>query len=294
MHILTKILIVVVTLLVVMLVPLVMVNASNEASYKAKWDQQKGMTVSANQALEAAQASLAASEASMLAEIKALETEASSLAAQLRSATAENQRLQGELSRTTASVAGVEAKLARIAAIGEATQELTDHLVQEAAALRTRGATLTTENAQLSQKNMDLADSNEVLKAANASLQEQLKAVERERDNARSAVARYEASGGTLQLAAAGEVRRVADRSLRAIVSSVVQDAGDTLATIDAGQLDGVQVGWVLTISDGEDYVANLRVVDVDVNRSVGIVELQDASRGMVEAGQVATARRGE
>jgi peptidoglycan hydrolase CwlO-like protein len=293
-HILTKILIVVVTLLVVMLVPLVMVNASNEGSYKARFERQQSMTAAANQALEAAQASQAASEASMLAEIKALQTEASSVASQLRSASAENQRLQGELSRTTASVAGVEAKLERLAAIGEASQELTNKLVQDAKQLRESEARLNAKLVQLEQQVADLRDSEEVLQAANASLQEQLKGVERERDRAQSTIARYEASGGPLNLVAAGEVRRVADRNLRAVVSNVVQDAGDTLATIDAGQLDGVQVGWVLTISDGPDYVANLRVLDVDVNRSVGIVELQDPSRGLVAVGHVATARQGE
>ncbi len=294
MHILTKILIVVVTLLVVMLVPLVMVNASNEASYKARYERQQAMTSAANQALEAAQAAQAASEASMRAEIGALQSEASSVAAQLRTASAENQRLQGELSRTTASMAGVEAKLERLAAIGEASQELTNRLVQDAKQLRESEARLNAKLVQLEQQVADLRDSEEVLQAANASLQEQLKGVQQERDRAQSTIARYEASGGSLQLASAGEVRRVADRNLRAVVSSVVQDAGDTLATIDAGQLDGVQVGWVLTISDGADYVANLRVLDVDVNRSVGIVELQDPSRGMVEVGQIATARQGE
>jgi len=293
-HILTKILIVVVTLLVVMLVPLVMVNASNEASYKVKFEQAEARAAAASEGMRTSEAARAANEASMLAEIRALETEAGSLAAQLRTASAENQRLQGELSRTTASVAGVEAKLERLAAIGAASQELTNRLVQDAKRLRESEAGLNAKLVQLEQQVADLRNSEEVLQAANASLQEQLKGVERERDRAESTIARYEASGGSLQLASAGEVRRVADRNLRAVISNVVQDAGDTLATIDAGQLDGVQVGWVLTISDGVDYVANLRILDVDVNRSVGIVELQDPSRGMVESGQIATARQGE
>ena len=75
----------------------------------------------------------------------------------------------------------------------------------------------------------------------------------------------------------------------------MIDDPAGKLASIDAGERDGVQPGWVLTISDGTNYIANLRVIEVDVNRAVGLVELEDPSAGrVVAAGQTAIARQGE
>jgi hypothetical protein len=48
-------------------------------------------------------------------------------------------------------------------------------------------------------------------------------------------------------------------------------------------------------IGDGATFVGDLRIIRVDVNRAVGIVELEDASgRGEVRSGQRAVARKGE
>jgi hypothetical protein len=67
------------------------------------------------------------------------------------------------------------------------------------------------------------------------------------------------------------------------------------LAEINAGSRDGLKAGWVLTIGDGGTFIGNLRVTEVDVNRAVGVVELEDASnRGEVRVGQRAVARAGE
>jgi hypothetical protein len=67
------------------------------------------------------------------------------------------------------------------------------------------------------------------------------------------------------------------------------------LAEINAGSRDGLKPGWVLTIGDGGTFIGNLRITEVDVNRSVGVVELEDAAnRGEVRVGQRAVARAGE
>jgi hypothetical protein len=70
---------------------------------------------------------------------------------------------------------------------------------------------------------------------------------------------------------------------------------GAALAEINAGSRDGVKAGWVLAVGDGSTFVGNLRITEVDVNRSVGVIELEDAgSRGEVKVGQRAVARAGE
>ncbi len=86
-----------------------------------------------------------------------------------------------------------------------------------------------------------------------------------------------------------------ADRSLSATVIDVMREPDSTLAEINAGSRDGVKEGWVMTLADGSNFVGNLRIIKVDVNRSVGVVELEDiATRGKVMSGQRAIARKGE
>jgi hypothetical protein len=78
-------------------------------------------------------------------------------------------------------------------------------------------------------------------------------------------------------------------------VEALGRDGQQALAEINAGSRDGIKAGWVLTIGDGATFVANLRITQVDVNRSVGVIELEDtAARGEVKAGQRAIARAGE
>ncbi len=295
MHILTKILTVVVTLLVVMLVPLVMVNATNESSFKSRFEAADAAAKVASESLRNFQLARVAGEAALNAQIQALEAAGSQVRSDLETRNAEVRRLQGELTRSTAMMADMQASLAQIRQTGEANSNLTKMLLAEASDLRGREADLSKQNVELQQKVSDLQDSESVLQAANYALQEQLKDAQQQRDRDAATIARYEATVGSIHTVSAGEVRRVADRSLRAKVIKVVDDPAGRLATIDAGERDGVQSGWVLTLSDGSNYVANLRIIEVDVNRAVGVIELEDvAARGAVAAGQTATARPGE
>lgn len=293
MHILTKILIVAVTLLVLMLVPLVMVNASNEASFKARYLEQQTATSVATGLASDAQAALAAMSAESVARIESLEGEKAGLLKDLEQRAAELRRVQGDLARTTSLIGDMQASLGGLSATAAANQALIDGLLAEARKLRAVEADLSSKLVAAEQQVRDLTDSRDVLQASNNALQERLREVQGERDQARATVAQYEAAVGAMR--GAGQTRQVADRSIRCKVVKVIDDPAGKLASIDAGQRDGVKEGWVLTISDGPNYVANLRIIEVDVNRSVGIVELEDGStRGTVREGQTATSRAGE
>jgi hypothetical protein len=82
---------------------------------------------------------------------------------------------------------------------------------------------------------------------------------------------------------------------MAATVINVRRGGEAPLAEINAGSRDGVRAGWVFAIGEGSTFVANLRITEVDVNRAVGVIELEDAgARGEVKAGQRAVARAGE
>src|SRR6185503_20275421 len=64
-HVLTKIFIVLVSLLAVLIVPLVVVYAHNEDSYKRRYDAAEARAASLNSALSAAQAAAGASQVAL-------------------------------------------------------------------------------------------------------------------------------------------------------------------------------------------------------------------------------------
>jgi hypothetical protein len=135
--------------------------------------------------------------------------------------------------------------------------------------------------------------------AAKRQLQEQLQKVSEDKERAMADVQRYAALHGSAAPRAGATADAglpvVADRSLSATLVDVKREPDATLAEINAGSRDGVKEGWVMTIAEGSNFIGNLRIVQVDVNRAVGVVELEDATgRGEVKSGQRAIARKGE
>ena len=71
-------------------------------------------------------------------------------------------------------------------------------------------------------------------------------------------------------------------RQARAVTSSalkgLVSEVGQSLVTISLGNADGVTRNTVFHITRGEDFICNVKITNVDVNKSAGVVELEMAS----------------
>jgi cell shape-determining protein MreC len=173
-------------------------------------------------------------------------------------------------------------------------------VTNELGTLRTQLTQALEENNNLDREKAVLQNANEVLTASNRRLKEDLDKASKEKADAQSKVSQFVAQVGDLPGARPGAIRDVtakvpADRALSATILGVRRGASGTLAEINAGSRDGVQPGWTLTIADGGKFVGNLRITTVDVNRSVGVVELEDAAnRGEVKAGLRVMSRKGE
>jgi chromosome segregation ATPase len=286
-HVLTKIFIVLVALLTVAIVPLVAVNATNESTYQKKFKEAQAAAAAAEAVLNTERSAWLASQQKLEGDLRTMETKVADLQKQADSKSAEARKAAQELAGTKAAQASIAASLEVLAANGKATGQLTETLVAELRSLRTRSM----------EAEKRLVEVQEAFDASQSSLQEEVKRLADEKDRALATVADYVASVGELPKARAGAVaeRVVADRNVSASIISVRREKGATLAEINAGSRDGVKAGWVMTIGDGSTFVGNLRLTEVDVNRAVGVVELEDvASRGEVKVGQRAIARSGE
>jgi len=299
-HVLTKIFIVLVSLLAVAIVPLVAVNARNEASFKSKWESERTRAAAAQSSLAAEQSARQAAEANWNAQTQALEAKITALSRESAGKAADVTRLQGELAAAKALQASINSNLEILSQTGKANSDLTGRLVAEISDLRTRVVAAEKQRAELEEALATSESQREVADAARRALQEEVQRLNESNQRAMDTVQRYMAFAGDLPSARAGATgggesfRVPADRDLTCSVLGTARSGDAKLAEINAGSRDGIREGWVMTIADNGKFVANLRIVEVDVNRSTGIIELEDAARGTVASGQRAIARKGE
>lgn len=297
MHVLTKIFIVLVALLTIAIVPLVAVNATNESTFQKKFKEAQAQASVAEALLNTERAAWQASQQKLESDLRTMETKVADLQKTADSKSAEARKATQELAGTKAAQASIAASLEVLAQNGKASGQLTEALVSELRGLRTRSMDAEKRLVEVQEAFDATQSSLEVADAARRALQEEVKRLGEEKDRALATVADYVSSVGELPKARVGAVseRIVASRNLSASVISVRRDNGATLAEINAGSRDGVKAGWTMMIGDGSTFIGNLRITEVDVNRSVGVVELEDAAtRGEVKVGQRAISRAGE
>lgn len=308
MHILTKIFVVLTSLLSVALVPLVMLNTANEETFKKRWTDEQNVSKLAAFNNDVAQRSRETATRLSQEFAKDLEIKLAKAQIERDAAISDAALINGMVASNKAQLDRLASNLQIFAESDKIKNELVTTFSAEVVKLRNMLTKADRENVQLDDTVANLTSENEVVKAQLRQTQEQLKQAADDRDktaadakNANDQLKKYGTYAGALPQArpgatsgANGEAKIPADRSLSATIINVRRGADSTLAEINAGSRDGVQPGWVLSIADGGKYVGNLRITTVDVNRSVGVVELEQASKGEVRTGLRAIARKGE
>ncbi len=292
MHVLTKIFIVLVSLLAVLLVPLIVVYAHNEDSYKSKYEAASLQSAAANQILSSAQVAHSQREAELELQIRDLMSENDSLARERESAAADIRRLQIDLAEARSQQAGVRADLATISSAVAAGQDVNASLLEEVRAMRSEALSAERRVVELDEALRDLSGQLESAMAARRAMQEELEQLKQEHARALESMGAYVEKFGRLDVQLAASTTPTVD--LDATVTTVRRGREQTLAEINAGSRDGVRQGWVMMIGRSGSFLGNLRIIAVDINHATGVVELEDPyGRGQVEAGDRVYARRG-
>ena len=299
MHLLTKILVVLVALLVAALVPLAAVSATNQATFKSK-------AADAEAKQKAAQTELSVANDAYNASVAAVQAKLSGLEAQIRAVSMERDKevqmradKERDLERARIELADLKGQVAAMSANDSLQTKLIDAMRQDIEGARDQYLAAEKVRVDLQDTLARLQGDLDSESAAKRQLQEQLQKVSEERERAVAESQRYAALHGSLAPRAGAApdagLPVAADRSLSATLIDVKREPDAVLAEINAGSRDGVKEGWVMTIADGSNFMGNLRIVQVDVNRAVGVVELEDTeARGEVKPGQRAIARKGE
>jgi len=289
-HVLTKIFIVLVSMLAVLLVPLVVVYAHNENSYRTQYQQERSAAATANELLQQEQTASSSALARKNLELQELSQGKSQLTQNLQDANAKVRQLEAALASSEKLQANIDAKLAVLASSAKAGQELTASLVNELRTLRQDAMQDAKRVVQLDEALRDVSAQLQVAVAARRAVQEELQQLRQELVQAVDTARIYEEIHGKLE----GGPLPPPVRDLDATVVNVRRGADQTLAEINAGSRDGVEEGWIMMVARGGNFLANLRIITVDINRSTGVIELEDTdSRGEVQPGDRVLARSG-
>ncbi|MHC4082188.1 MAG: hypothetical protein ACYSU2_12810 [Planctomycetota bacterium] len=292
MHVLTKIFIVLVSLLAVLLVPLVVVYARNEDNFKARWAAAVDQAAVASQNVETSGITHAEERARLELQIRELTDDSKTLAREREAALTDVRRLDGELAASRNQQGEIRADLATISSAVSAGQDLIESLLSEVRTMRSEALAAERRSVELDEALRDITGQLESAVAARRAVQEELQQLREEHARALERVAVYVEKYGRVELEG-GPLPPAITVDLDATVVSVRRGAEQTLAEINAGSRDGVQEGWIMTIGRAGNFLGNLRIIAVDINNATGIVELEDPNgRGKVEAGDRVYARR--
>ncbi len=286
MHILTKVFIVLVSLLAVLLVPLVVVYAHNEDSFKAKYEEAVSLARINEADLDSAKASHASAMAAKETRIAEAQREAADLQRDVDQRGAEIRKLETRLVSAEGMQTQIVAKLTRLVSTVEAGQELNESLITELRTIRGEALAAERRKIDLDEELRDVSGQLEVAVAARRALQEELQRLTDEHAKAMLSLSHYEARIGALS--DVPDLTREGippTHNVNATVIGVRRDKEQLLAEVDVGSKDHLQEGCVGSIGHGGTFNANIRIISVDINRSTGIVTLEDRARGLVEIG---------
>ena len=285
MHILTKIFIVLVALLAVAMVPLVATYTTNENSYKAMYRSANDQQLLAQSRASEAEQALISQQLQMQQDIDAREATIGTLRSNQSSTRASIESLNDQIRVLSTQLDQSNANLQALSSASQVNSELKERFVKENYDLREK---IIKSNRQvmemedtLEQVQYEAEEAERVKRKANEErrLMEVQYAALSEKYDA------FVAKHGELDVVAVVENGIAPTKTLTGTVLQVSRSDSNVLVEINLGSREGVQDGWVMTVGENGTFLGRLLIHDVDINRSVGKITLEDASRGEVVVG---------
>ncbi len=270
MHTVTKVLVVFAALLCVLLSALTMSYAINADRIVSDWNAQAQRRIQAETRLSEANSAAAT-------ERERLSTEIASLSNTLNAAGIDKRRLEGELAQLRAEVQQAETardsilqKIDQLGATAETQAKLIESYRDEVTKLRENELGYRQREIELVDRINDLDSAREVLEQSVRALQEQL-------EEARMTIASAGQEGGA---GAAGSETIISRIPIRGRVLRTVKDpaSGDTLVQISVGSNDRVRENMKFTVARDE-FIANIVVVKTDLQSSLARIALLQSGK---------------
>ncbi|MBT5583117.1 MAG: hypothetical protein HOJ54_03830 [Phycisphaerae bacterium] len=295
MHILTKVFVVLVSLLAVFMVPLVVVSTMNQEHWRQDALESAAQVQSIRSQQSTERQAVLSREAQLSEQLNAYSQRQQAYVSELEAC--KMMRSESEARAITAeSERDGQARAQRsLAQSLKSAEELTSKLVADLEMLRTRALTADRRRVELDERLAELDSQLQVADAVQRALREENAQYKRDQRAMELALHEYTSRFGEIASGGLAEDEGIApDRDLEAVVLDVNRVNDRTMIEIDAGSREGVQEGWLLTVGNGGTFIGRLRIIDVDLNRSTGILSLEQESRGLAKPGHKAYAMAGQ
>ena len=295
MHILTKIFVVLVSLLAIFMVPLVVVSTMNQEHWRQDALDMQTQVTAAQAQQRTGQQTFLARETQLNEQLATYSHTQQAQVAELEACRIARDEAETRLITAQSRIVSLDGVQRTLAQGVKTAEELSRKLVTDLETLRERALTAERRRVDLVERLADLDSQLQVAEAVQRALREENTQYKRDQRSLEAAIGEYTARYGSI----AGDVLAAdegiaPDRNIDATVLDVARSSERTLVEIDAGSRDGVQNGWVMTVASGGTFIGRLRIIQVDLNRATGVLTLENGSRGLAKSGHRAYALAGQ
>tara|TARA_X000001036_G_scaffold68434_2_gene59409 strand:+ start:20710 stop:21597 length:888 start_codon:yes stop_codon:yes gene_type:complete len=292
-HILTKVFIVLVALLAVAMVPLVATYTTNENSYKSMYRAAKDQQLLAQARAGEAEQALISQQLRMQQDIDAREATIGSLRSSQSSTRASIESLNDQIRVLGTQLDQSNANNQSLASATQVNSALKQRFVEENYDLREKLIKGTRQVMEMEDTLEQIQYEADEAERAKRKANEERRLMEVQFATLIEKYDAFVAKYGDLDVVAVVESGVAPNKTLTGTVLQVSRADDKVLVEINLGSRDGVQDGWVMTVGEDGTFLGRLLVHQVDINRSVGEVTLEDASRGAVVVGSTVYSVKG-
>ncbi len=282
MSIITKIFVVLATVLAILIVPLMIAYVNNTEHFKQQWLETRGQLAAAQSAARISEAQLAQAQARFAEDIKDAEQEKAGLIDNINGLMSQIQAKDVAITDLRDQLVGVQADLKQAIDSSKQAHDIIATLEEEVKRRREQAVVAEKRLVELTDQNQELETSLQLAVENVRLLKEQLADSETLIDEMQEKIAR----GGQQQTAGdvVGPGPVLPPGDIRGIITNVQRvGEADVFVAVNVGQNDQVAPGMNFIIHDGDQYVGSLTITKVDLNQSAGRVTLK---RGTVSENQ--------
>jgi len=266
-HILTKVFVLIASVLSIMMAALAISYSVNADRITAGYRDSVATATTATNDLAAVKAANGQEKAALQDDLSALQDELASRDADSRRLEASNSELRIALRQAEAARESISSKIAQLGVTTETQAKIIDEYKTELGRLREAELSWRNDKIDIEKSLSDLESQVIVYEQVNRSLRERIAELQTAFANA--------ATGGSTDSSASSMPTEVAGPLIRGSIDEVMTDpaSGDTLVKINLGTNDRIQENTRLYIHRGNSiYLGELVIFQVDLNHAVGTV----------------------
>lgn len=275
MHVVTKILVVLATVLSILLAAMSVAFTANADRIRSENERLRTMDDAQSRTIQAKEAASGSARDRLEDRIGELNDEIARTNREMLAFQQDNARLMADTEAARAEAVAVQAKIDQLASTVATQTELIASYRSEVTTLRDNELRYARREIELADRISDLTGQLEVAQETNRALQERL--------------AEAQFSSGRPGGSVAGGTRGETAGPVRAQITELRRDPGSgaTLASIDAGSNDRLRRNMELSIVRGNEFIGKLTLETVDLNESVGRVNMLGNRQASVRPGDI-------